>query len=89
VKPRLLPEPLTDEDRAAWFDWQVNRSRDLRLWGALERSFESDRRDADLMFACQETWRAGRRQSRAWMPYKGPLAISWCGYLVDCGGGIA
>ena len=53
MKPRPLPEPLTEEDRAAWFDWQVNRGRDLRLWGALERSFESDRRDADLMLWAQ------------------------------------
>lgn len=45
-------DPLTDEDRAAWFDWQVNRLRDWALWGALEaRSFPADRRDADLMHA--------------------------------------
>jgi len=51
-RPRLEVEPLTDEDRAAWFDWQVNRSRDLRLWGALERvSFASDRADAALMWS--------------------------------------
>lgn len=46
---------LTDEDRAAWFDWQVNRSRDWRLWGALERlSPLSDAIDAALMSCAQE-----------------------------------
>jgi hypothetical protein len=57
MKP-LPPEPLTDEDRAAWFDWQVSRRRewvrDWLLWGALENlSFASDRRDATLMLGAQ------------------------------------
>lgn len=43
-------EPLTEADRAAWFDWQVNRRRSIRLWGQLERlSFPQDRRDAEVM----------------------------------------
>lgn len=55
MKPRLRSAPWTEEDRAAWFDWQVNRNRDLQLWGALERiSWPADRRDADLMFQAQE-----------------------------------
>lgn len=50
MKPLLLSAPLTDEDRAAWFDWQVNRRRDWALWGALEAlSFPQDRRDAELI----------------------------------------
>ncbi len=48
------PYPLTDADRAAWFDWQVNRNRDWALWGALERwSFPADRRDAELLLRGQ------------------------------------
>lgn len=55
MKNRLKSGPLTDEDRAAWFDWQVNRKRDWSLWGALERrSAESDQRDADLMLELVE-----------------------------------
>lgn len=51
MKP-LPAAPLTEEDRAAWFDWQVNRRRDWALWGALEAlSFPQDRRDAQLMHA--------------------------------------
>lgn len=44
---------LTDEDRAAWFEWQVSPNRDWLLWDALERlSFAADRRDAQLMLSC-------------------------------------
>lgn len=57
MKPRLYSAPPTDCDFAIWFDWQVNRERDWRLWSALKRrSEESDRRDADLMLMFA-TWR--------------------------------
>lgn len=48
---KLLPSwHLTEEDRAAWFEWQVSPRRDWLLWGALERlSFPADRRDAEVM----------------------------------------
>jgi hypothetical protein len=55
LKPRRLSDPLTEEDRAAWFDWQVNRRRNWALWGSLEAySFNADRRDADLMFGWED-----------------------------------
>jgi len=51
---RIKTMKLTDEDRAAWFDWQVNRNRNWLLWGALERiSPESDHQDAQLMSVAQ------------------------------------
>jgi hypothetical protein len=50
----------------------------------------SDRRDADLMFECQVTWRAGHRRSRPDNPYKGQLSVyradSPSDALIDCGG---
>ena len=48
---------LTEEDRAAWFDWQVNPSRDWQLWEALERiSVQSDESDAHLVKVLLKTW---------------------------------
>lgn len=60
-------EDLTEEDRAAWFDWQVNRRRDWLLWGALERvSFPADRSAAAMLY--------GLESMRAMMRFFGPRA---------------
>lgn len=84
MKPRLKSAASTAEDLMVW-EHLVGR---VALWEVYRQSRDSDRRDADLMLECQLRWRAGYRQSRAWMPYKGPLSIAWCGYLLECGGSI-
>jgi hypothetical protein len=87
MKPRLESLPYTAEDEDVWnfvgcFEafWYCFSLEDL--------SADQDRRDADLMLECQQTWRAGWRKSRPDCPYAGKLRISRGDQLVDCGGAL-
>lgn len=82
MKRRVHSDDWTDEDTAIWATMDL---RSPLQFG--DTYYIGDRQDANLMYECQATWRAGFVSRPDYM-YLGPLSIARPTGVVYCGGDI-